>query len=263
MIIVLAKKEKTSEKLPLENQIVTLSKIKKIFKDSKAAKKILKQSDYDLDILEGINIDFSDEISVPIKVEKLRFLVNIELLSEPIEVIAEKIITEMPKAIRSLNRVAKMELKALSKIKNAMKEDEVVEEIFEDAGHHLDTLDGINIDFSDEIDVSAKTINSRILLNKKLLDESFDIMMRYAVHELVHALQHMESEDAIESYMAYDKEEYLDRPDEIEAFQRQNQYDANQRGEEEVVAYVEDLVDYHDIPPDEQEDKKEELLEKV
>ncbi len=155
------------------------------------------------------------------------------------------------------------EIKILSEIKETLKNDEVVLEVINEKGYDLSILDGINIDFSDEIDVSAKTINSRIYLNKELLNEPKDIMNRYAVHELVHALQHMDSNKAEKIHEAYDQEDYLDRPDELEAFQTQIKFDANQRGTENVVDYVEDLLDYHEIPEYQRSDKKRELLKKI
>jgi hypothetical protein len=152
------------------------------------------------------------------------------------------------------------EVEILTKVRQELKNDPTVKKIFQEHGKDMDYLDGIPIDISDEIDVSAKTINSRVILNKRLLNEPFEILMRYAVHELVHALQHMESAFADDPYSEH---EYLDRPDELEAFQYQIEYDKNNRGENEVVEYVEELLDYHDIPEHEQEEKKDELLERT
>lgn len=152
------------------------------------------------------------------------------------------------------------ELETLKKVRQELKKDPTARKIFKDFKKDIDFLDGIPIDLSDEIDVSAKTINSRIILNKKLLNEPFEILMRYAVHELVHALQHIHSEELKDQYDNY---EYLDRPDELEAFQYQIEYDKNNRGEDEVVEYVEELLEYHDIPEHEFEEKKTELLERT
>lgn len=151
------------------------------------------------------------------------------------------------------------EMEILTKVRNALKEDPTAQKIFKDFGKSLEMLDGIPIDISDEIDVSAKTINSRIILNKKLLDEPFEILMRYAVHELVHSLQHLGIEDNSEN----DNQDYLDQPDEIEAFQYQAEFDKNNRGEDQVIEYVEELLDYHDIPEHEKEEKKNQLLERT
>lgn len=147
----------------------------------------------------------------------------------------------------------------LAKIKQEMKEHEVVKEICEEQGFDLDIIDGIPMEFVEDLESSAKTVDSRIQLNESLLDEEFEIIMRYAIHEFVHALQHMNSKNMD----PYEGLEYLDRPDELEAFQFQIAYDAEERGEEEAVEYVEDLIEYHEIEPEEQENKKQELLEKA
>ncbi len=155
----------------------------------------------------------------------------------------------------------KNEMEVLSQIKQQLKIDPVTIKIFNDLDKDIEILEGIPIDFSDEIDVSAKTVNSRIILNKALMHEPFEIMMRYAIHELVHALQHMDLQNHVSD--PYEDEEYLDRPDELEAFQYQIEFDKNNRGEEEVIEYVEDLVDYHDLEEADKDDKKSELLERI
>lgn len=150
-------------------------------------------------------------------------------------------------------------IELLAEIKQEMKENDIVAEICQEHGFSLDIIDGIPLEFVDDLEASAKTVDSRIQLNSELLNEDFEIIMRYAIHELVHSLQHMKSE-GIDPYAT---DEYLDREDELEAFQFQIAYDAEERGEEEAIDYVEDLIEYHEIPDEEQENKKEELLEKV
>jgi hypothetical protein len=152
------------------------------------------------------------------------------------------------------------ELDILSRLRKDLKDDPTALKILKEYNKDIDILDGIPIDISDEIDVSAKTINSRIILNRKLLNEPFEVIMRYLVHELVHALQHTEIKDGKDPYEGY---EYLDRPDEIEAFQYQIEFDKNNRGEDHAIEYVEDLLEYHEIPEHEKDEKKDELLERV
>lgn len=164
----------------------------------------------------------------------------------------------LAKAERKINLEDEMEI--LKQIKQGLRRDPTAQKIFKDFKKEIEFLDGIPIDLSDDLDVSAKTVNSRIILNKSLLNEPFEILMRYAVHELVHALQHMESEDMSDPYSEH---EYLDRPDEVEAFQYQIEFDKNNRGEQEVVEYVEELLDYHEVPVEEKEEKKNKLLERT
>lgn len=150
-------------------------------------------------------------------------------------------------------------IELLAEIKQEMKNNDIVAEICKEHGFNIDIIDGIPLEFVDDLEASAKTVDSRIQLNSELLNEDFEIIMRYAIHELVHSLQHMKSE-GIDPYAS---DEYLDRDDELEAFQFQIAYDAEERGENEAVDYVEDLIEYHEIPEEEQQDKKEELLKKV
>ena len=51
------------------------------------------------------------------------------------------------------------------------------------------------------------------------------------------------------------KKKYLNREDEIEAFQYQLKYDKENRGDEEAEKYVDHLLDFHKTPEDQKEDK--------
>lgn len=148
----------------------------------------------------------------------------------------------------------------LSKIRKLLKEDDICLQICSEFGHEIDILDGIPIQFDPDIDVSAKTINAKIYLSENLLSESFKVIMRYVVHELVHAFQHMNKKDKEDKH---EKKDYLDRPDEVEAFQAQIKYDAKNRGKDAAEDYVDELIEYHEIPNTKKEEKKEELLKEV
>lgn len=152
------------------------------------------------------------------------------------------------------------EIELLSKIKADLKENDVAKEICKEYGFDIDIIDGVPLKFSDELDVSARTKDSHIELNSNLMDEPFETMMRYAIHELVHALQHMKSKHKVDPHKDM---EYLDRPDELEAFQYQIKFEDDARGPMEAENYVDNLLDYHDIDVREREDKREELLDKV
>lgn len=150
-------------------------------------------------------------------------------------------------------------IETLSKIKQELKKNDIAREICQEHGFDIDIIDGIPMEFIDDLESSAKTIDSRIQLSTSLLDEEFEVMMRYAIHELVHSLQHMRAE----GINVNEDSEYLDREDELEAFKFQVKYDAEERGLNEAIDYVEDLVEYHEIPDEEKEDKKKELLERA
>jgi len=150
-------------------------------------------------------------------------------------------------------------IELLAKVKRELKKNTIAEEICREHNFGIDIIDGISFEFEDDLEASAKTINSKILLNSNLMDEEFEIIMRYAIHELVHALQHMRGEGG-------EKDEagsYLDREDELEAFQYQIEYELEERGEESAEEYVDNLIEYHEVPPEERENKKEELLERT
>ena len=151
----------------------------------------------------------------------------------------------------------------ISKIRNQLKQEGVVSEICTEHGFDTSIIDGIVIMFDPTLDVSAKTINSKISLNEKLKADDCDgepwsILMRYAIHELTHALQHMAREGEAD---ADDGKDYLDRDDEMEAFQNQIQFDLKERGPDAVIDYIDDLLEYHEV--DDVDNKKSELLDKV
>ena len=116
---------------------------------------------------------------------------------------------------------------------------------------------GVPISF-DKLDVSAKTIDGSIFLNEKLAKKDFDILMRYVIHELVHAIQHSDEKNKNKEDKA---EDYLDRQSEIDAFVEQIKFDKKNRGKDAAEEYVEELLDHHNIKGDRREKKREELLE--
>jgi len=140
-------------------------------------------------------------------------------------------------------------------IKDALKESEIAQEVCKEHGFEPDIIDAIVIRF-DDIKVSAETINGEMTLNNELVNDGFHMMMRYAIHELVHIFQHMNREGKSDPYQGQD---YLDRPDEQEAFKVQIEYEKQENGEAEAEEYVDGLLDYHNIPENKREDIKKEL----
>jgi hypothetical protein len=148
------------------------------------------------------------------------------------------------------------EITILSKIRNALLNDKVAKKICKEKGVGEWFLDGVPILF-DDIKQSAKTVDSRIVLNRKLKDRPFNILMRYVIHELTHSIQHVQK---IRGKSKKRDTDYLDRDTEIEAFKYQVEFDSDKRGKGKDKEYVEDLLDYHDISGEEREDKKDVLL---
>jgi len=150
------------------------------------------------------------------------------------------------------------EITTLSKIRNALLNDKIARKICKEKGMGEWFLAGVPIKF-DKIKQSAKTVDSHIILNKSLLKKSFDIIMRYVIHELTHSIQHVQNFRKKDTKK--DKEDYLDKDTEVEAFKYQVEFDAENRGQEKAEKYVEDLLDYHKLKGKDRADKKDELLD--
>jgi len=154
------------------------------------------------------------------------------------------------------------QIEVISKIKKFLKKDKVVHDICKDYNKDISDIDGVSISFEKKLDVTAKTIDGKVFLNTTLMDEKFEIICRYVVHELTHVFQHMKKEFSKNKDKR--KKEYLDRPEEIEAFQNQIKFDAKVRNKEKAIEYVDGLLDYHKInDKKEKKEKKEELLKKL
>ena len=80
----------------------------------------------------------------------------------------------------------------LSKIRAELINDSIAKDICKENSVDKEFLKGVPITF-DDIDVAAKTVDSEIILNTKLIKKPFDVIMRYVIHELVHAIQHCET----------------------------------------------------------------------
>lgn len=157
-------------------------------------------------------------------------------------------------ASRKLSVSKKLNL--LDKIKKFIRKDDFTIELFKEYKKNIDMVDEIPIDFVSEMDVSAQTVNGAIKLNEKLASKPFVIILRYVVHELVHVFQHM---DGLEDDGS--KKNYLDNKDEVEAFQKQIEFDANNNGKDKAVQYTKKLIKFHKYPKNKRKEKLEELTE--
>ena len=157
---------------------------------------------------------------------------------------------------KSLERNTKMS----AKIKSYLKSDEIYRELCDEYNQEPGIIDGISVVFTSDIDVTAKTVNAKVFLNSALLDEKIEIIARYLLHELTHCFQHMEKEGKKKKQK---NKVYLNRPEELEAFQYQIKFDSKKRSEEKVNKYVNDLISYHKIPKEKRVEKKKELMEKI
>lgn len=155
---------------------------------------------------------------------------------------------------KSLNRMIK-------KMREYLKQNEIVQQMFKDYDVDISELDYIPMMFG-SLDVSAKTDHGVIIYNYKLLtDGDFFKDFSYGVHEMTHWLQQTTGNKATKSS---DEGSYLDNPYEQEGFQNQVQYIADQFGPGEAEKYVDDLLDHHEVESKKEvEEKKETLMSKV
>lgn len=155
---------------------------------------------------------------------------------------------------RTLNRL-------LKKMRDHLKKDEVVQKMFKDYEVDIEEIDFIPMKFG-KLDVSAKTDHGILIFNWKLLcDGDFLEDYSYGVHEITHWLQQTTGTKPTQSA---DDGSYLDNPYEQEGFQNQVEYIAKNEGEDKAEAYVDDLLEHHEVEDKKEfEDKKEILMSKA
>ena len=146
----------------------------------------------------------------------------------------------------------------IAKLKNAIKKEPIFVEKCKEYSKSPDFVDDVKITF-EPLDVSAKTINGRVILNDSLFDKgTWHDQMRYITHELIHCLQ----QEAGYVEGPVDRNNYLDDPNEQEAFQAQLEY-MDEHTPEEVQTYLENLLDHHDIKGKERKEKIKKLTEDI
>lgn len=155
---------------------------------------------------------------------------------------------------RSLNRM-------LKKMRDYLKDNEVVQRMFEEYKVDIEEIDYIPMMFGN-LDVSAKTDHGVIIFNYKLLcDGDFFKDFSYGTHEITHWLQQCTGKKATKSS---DDGNYLENPYEQEGFTNQVEYIADEFGKEEAEDYVENLLDHHEVDNKNKRDELESIfLEKV
>lgn len=158
------------------------------------------------------------------------------------------------------NASVKLMFRVISAAKAFLKKDENMIKTFQEYEAPIEIIDYIPVFFK-EIDVSATTEKGIIYLNKKLLeDKDFFKNYGYFAHEITHFLQQCFNDKPTKSS---DDGNYLENEYELEAFQNQVKFLSDHLGDDDAEEYVDDLVEYHEVPKNKAEDKKEELLEKV
>lgn len=156
-------------------------------------------------------------------------------------------------------------LDLINKIKHDLIKDQSVIDLFKEYNQPIDMFLNIPIFFRD-LDVSAQTRHGFIFLNYILLKNdpstgriNLNIIKPYIIHELTHVLQQITSKNPLPSS---DNDNYLDDDNEIEAFQNQVKYIADDIGEDKAEKYVEQVLDHHDVNDDSEIEKRKKILMK-
>lgn len=169
-------------------------------------------------------------------------------------------ITIANKSKKNLGDQIDKTITVLSDIRNYIEKSDIAKSICSEYGQEHNILSGVPIAFGANFEAPAKTVNGHIILNESLINKDMATILRYVMHELVHVMQHMQLESSSDPYH---NKEYLDRPDEVEAFQFQIEFDAKINTKEKAIQYAQDLVEYHELPDGKRDRKVNELIEKI
>lgn len=150
--------------------------------------------------------------------------------------------------------------KLIEEMRENVKDDPTLQKKFKEYGVPINDVDDVHVEFCD-LDVSAKTKDGKIYLNKQMLADDSPIKdpTHYLIHELVHYLQQTTGNSM--DGQSKERTDYLDLPTEEEAFKVQIDYKEREESLQEADRYVEQLLDHHDVKGKERKEKKEELLD--
>lgn len=157
-----------------------------------------------------------------------------------------------------LKVLAKADYESIIKeMRKRVKSDPVIVAKFKEYKVPLDNIDLVHIEFTD-LDVSAKTKNKKIYLNRAMLNKDSEVgdPTAYLAHELIHYLQ-----QSTGKVKTNNTDDYLDQDNEVEAFKAQIDYKEKHEGKDEAEEYVDELLDYHKYKGKKREKKEKELLD--
>ena len=144
-------------------------------------------------------------------------------------------------------------------VKELAKQEPIFSQICEEFDADVeDAIDSVSLEFC-PLDVSAKTVNGCIYLNEHLLESEVREIIKYFAHELKHVFQ--QHNGLVDSNTK--KEDYLDDPNEIDAFQTQIEFMDDHYTDEEIQTYIENLLDHHKIHGKERKEKIKELTKDI
>jgi hypothetical protein len=163
---------------------------------------------------------------------------------------------------KAKDRKIKEKIELIGKLKDDLYENKITEKILKKFKLSKDIIEGVVLRFDEDLEVTAKTVNGEVSLNESLMSKSFDTIMRYVIHEFVHVCQHIKNQKGKPKSSKRD-ETYLDNPEEVEAFKWQSLFTEEEEGRKKLDEYLEELMEYHDVPEKDQEEKIEELKDYV
>ena len=147
------------------------------------------------------------------------------------------------------------ELELLNSIKEKIKKNDVVIDMFKKYDVNLDYIDYVPLAFA-ELDVSARCDHGIIYFNYKLLDKP-DQLDHYFCHELTHHLQQCYSSKATKGANDGD---YLDNKFEQEGFRNQTEYLSETRGDNVAENYIDKVLDHHEVDSKKEREKRKKKL---
>lgn len=142
----------------------------------------------------------------------------------------------------------------MSQLRKRLKNTKTARRLCAKYGEEPEFIDNVPIRF-EPLDVSAKTVDGEVILNERLLEGEVRDVLRYLVHELTHCLQQKHGKVDGESKAG----DYLDDPNEIEAFKAQIDDMETRYSPAEIQEYLDGLMDHHGLKGKERRDKIKEL----
>lgn len=162
-------------------------------------------------------------------------------------------------ALQRILRTAEKHSDKIRKLKEIVKNENIFIEKCKEYGKDPSFIDDVPISFDENLDVSAKTINGDVFLNSRLLNDDTEKQVRYVIHELIHVMQ----QEAGKVSGKVDKEDYLDDENELEAFETQLGYMCENETADDVIKYIEQLLNHHNIAGKERREKAKKLVENL
>jgi hypothetical protein len=154
----------------------------------------------------------------------------------------------------------KVLLTIIGRLKKYLATNKQMQGIFDEYDVAIEELEFIPMAFS-ELDVSARCEHGIIYFSYELLcDGDFFKDYGYALHECTHWLQQTANTTATQGA---DDGNYLDNPYEVEGFQNQIEWMADNFGKEEAEDYTDKMLDHNGLEGEDKEEKKEELTKQV